>query len=48
MQIEPYKPHQLDAVIRLALRAWSPVFDSIHKAMNADVYRAFYPDSWRV
>ena len=47
MQIEPYNPHQLDAVIRLSLRAWSPVFDSIQDAMNADLYRELYPD-WRV
>ena len=31
-----------------SLRAWTPVFDSIQKAMDAEVYRAFYPDSWRV
>ncbi len=48
MQIEPYDPRHLDAVIRLSLRAWTPVFDSLHKAMNADVYRAFYPDNWRL
>lgn len=48
MQIEPYDPCHLDAVIRLSLRAWTPVFDSIQKAMNPDVYRAFYPDNWRV
>ncbi len=48
MQIEPYNAHQLDAVIRLSLRAWSSVFDSIQNAMDADVYQAFYPDSWRV
>ncbi|MBW4552180.1 MAG: GNAT family N-acetyltransferase [Aphanocapsa sp. GSE-SYN-MK-11-07L] len=48
MQIEPYTHHHLDAVIRLALRAWTPVFESIHQAMNADVYQAFYPDHWRV
>ena len=47
MQIEPYNPHQLAAVIRLSLRAWSPVFDSIQDAMNADLYRELYPD-WRV
>jgi ribosomal protein S18 acetylase RimI-like enzyme len=47
MQIEPYDPRQLDAVIRLSLRAWTPVFDSIQKAMDFDVYREFYPD-WRV
>ena len=48
MRIEPYDAHQLDAVIRLSLRAWAPVFDSIQKVMDADVYRAFYPDQWRV
>ncbi len=44
IQIEPYDAHQLEAVISLSLRAWAPVFDSIQKAMNADVYQAFYPD----
>ncbi|MFB2977362.1 GNAT family N-acetyltransferase [Microseira sp. BLCC-F43] len=48
IRIEPYNADQLDAVIRLSLRAWTPVFDSIQKAMDADVYRAFYPDNWRV
>lgn len=47
MQIEPYEPHQLDAVIRLSLRAWTPVFDSIQNVMDFDVYQEFYPD-WRV
>ena len=48
MRIEPYDAHQLDAVIRLSLRAWAPVFDSIQNAMDADVYREFYPDDWSV
>ncbi len=48
MQIKPYNSHQLDAVIRLSLRAWTPVFDSIQNAMDSDVYEAFYPDNWRV
>ncbi len=48
MRIEPYDAHQLDAIIRLSLRAWAPVFDSIQNAMDADVYREFYPDNWRV
>ena len=47
MQIETYEPEQLDAVVRLSLRAWAPVFDSIQKVMDFDVYREFYPD-WRV
>jgi GNAT superfamily N-acetyltransferase len=48
MLIEPYSPHQLDAVVRLSLRAWTPVFESIQKAMDADVYRTFYPEDWSV
>ncbi|MFQ4141866.1 GNAT family N-acetyltransferase [Chlorogloeopsis sp. ULAP02] len=47
MRIEPYDPSQLDAVIRLSLRAWAPVFDSLQKVMDLDVYQEFYPD-WRV
>ncbi len=48
MQIQPYDAKHLDAVIRLSLRAWAPVFDSIQSIMNPDVYREFYPDDWRV
>jgi ribosomal protein S18 acetylase RimI-like enzyme len=47
MQIEPYDTHHLNAVIRLSLRAWTPVFDSIQNAMEPEVYQEFYPD-WRV
>ncbi len=48
MQIKLYEPNYLDAVVRLALRAWTPVFDSIQNAMDAEVYRVFYPDNWCV
>ena len=48
MGIEPYNPQHLDTVIHLSLRAWTPVFDSMQKVMNADVYQAFYPNNWRV
>ena len=48
MQIKPYEPNYLYAVVRLALRAWTPVFDSIQNAMDAEVYRVFYPDNWCV
>jgi GNAT superfamily N-acetyltransferase len=47
MQIEPYKNHQLDAVVSLSLRAWSPVFDSIQKALDTEIYEHFYPEGWR-
>jgi ribosomal protein S18 acetylase RimI-like enzyme len=48
LRIEPYEAHQLDAVIRLSLRSWKPVFDSIQKVMDLDIYREFYPDDWQV
>ncbi|MPZ14528.1 MAG: GNAT family N-acetyltransferase [Chloroflexi bacterium] len=47
MRIGPYDPRHLDFVIRLSLRAWTPVFDSIQKAMDLDVYQRLHPD-WRV
>ena len=48
IQIEPYDAHQLETIISLSLRAWTPVFDSIQKVMNSNIYQAFYPDHWRV
>jgi ribosomal protein S18 acetylase RimI-like enzyme len=48
MQIKPYDSSHVDAIVRLSLRAWSPVFDSLKVALDADVYQTFYPDGWRV
>ncbi|WP_193197980.1 GNAT family N-acetyltransferase [Nostoc sp. MG11] len=48
MRIEPYEDSQLDTIKSFSLRAWSPVFDSIQKAMDIEVYRSFYPDGWHV
>lgn len=48
MQIKPYNPRYLDAVVQLSLRAWAPVFASIQTVMNPDVYQTFYPDTWLV
>ena len=47
MEIQPYDDSRLDAIIRLSLRAWEPVFESIKKAMDPEVYREQHPD-WRV
>ena len=48
MHIQPFKSSHLDSVIRLSLRAWAPVFDSIQEVMDAEVYKVFYPNDWRV
>lgn len=47
MEIKPFDDSRRDAVIRLSLRAWEPVFDSIESVMDPDVYRELHPD-WRV
>lgn len=47
-RIEPYTSEHRGAVIELSLRAWAPVFASMANLMDADVYQAFYPDSWQV
>ena len=47
MGIEPYDDSRLEAVVRLSLRAWAPVFESIEKAMGSDIFREQHPD-WRV
>lgn len=48
MQIQPFERKHLEAVVRLSLRAWSPVFDSLQSVMNPAVYEEFYPEGWRV
>ncbi len=48
MVIEPYEDSKLEAIVRLSLRAWEPVFKSLQAAMLPEVYRAFCRDDWRV
>lgn len=47
MEIRSYRPEYGDAVVRLSLDAWSPVFSSIEQVMLPEVYRAFYPEGWQ-
>jgi ribosomal protein S18 acetylase RimI-like enzyme len=47
MVIEPYEDSKLDEIVRLSLRAWEPVFESLQAAMLPEVYRAFYRGDWQ-
>ncbi|MDX1394877.1 MAG: GNAT family N-acetyltransferase [Gemmatimonadota bacterium] len=47
VDIVPYEESMLEAVVALSLRAWEPVFESIARVMDDEVYREFHPD-WRV
>lgn len=46
-QIEPYGTQHLGAVIRLSLRAWAPVFASLQRVMDPEVFVELIPD-WRI
>lgn len=46
MLIAPLAPDHVDAVARLSLRAWAPVFDSMAKAFPPYLYQAFWPSGW--
>jgi len=46
IRIETYEPAHLEAIVRLAIRAWEPVFESIEKEMGPEKYQQYYPD-WR-
>src|SRR5262249_38041599 len=48
MNIEQYGTDHLEGVVRLSLRAWSPVFDSLKQVFAPAVYDTFYPTGWRV
>ena len=47
MQIRPYGDGDREAVVRVALSAWEPVFASLEKTLSHELYQAWYPD-WRV
>lgn len=46
MPIREYMEADREAVVRLALRAWAPVFVSLEQVLDPRVYRIFFPD-WR-
>lgn len=47
VEIRAFESSHLAAVVRLSLRAWEPVFESIEKTMDNEVYREQHPD-WRL
>lgn len=47
MVIEPYDDTKLEAIVRLSLRAWEPVFASLREALGPAVFHAFFGDDWR-
>jgi GNAT superfamily N-acetyltransferase len=47
-QIVAYTSNYEPELLVLSMRAWSPVFEKLKPAVPSYVYRAFYPQDWRV
>ena len=44
VQIRPGAERDIEALVRLSLLAWAPVFDSFRQALRPEVYALVYPD----
>ena len=44
--LRPFEETDVDAVVRLSLRAWAPVFASFREVWGDDLFHRFHPD-WR-
>ena len=45
--IRPMQDGDVEAIVALSLRAWEPVFASIHDTVGERIFNYFYGDDWR-
>ena len=45
--IRPYRDADEPAVVRLSLRAWTPVHNSMREVMGDEIFRRLYGEDWR-
>jgi ribosomal protein S18 acetylase RimI-like enzyme len=45
--IRPYRETDEPAVVRLSLRAWAPVHDSMKDVMGDEIFERLYGEDWR-
>jgi hypothetical protein len=45
--IRAMRPDDVDAIVELSLRAWKPVFASIHDTVGPRLFAYFYGGDWR-
>lgn len=45
--IRPYQDSDEADVVRLSLRAWAPVHDSLRAVMGVELFEGLYGDDWR-
>lgn len=47
LKIRPVRGGDVEAVVRLSLAAWVPVFDSFRQILGEEIYHAIWPE-WQV
>jgi hypothetical protein len=46
-RIRPFEPEDVDAVVRLSLRAWAPNFESTRQVLGDELDGALHRPDWR-
>ncbi len=47
IEIRPFEPSDLDAIVELSLRAWEPVFDSMRDVLGEAIFARLHDPDWR-
>jgi len=46
VEIRPYEPSDLDAIVDLSLRAWEPVFESLRQVLGDPIFTRLHRPEW--
>ena len=46
-EIRPFHESDLDAVVELSLRAWTPVFESLRDVLGDPIFDRLHEPNWR-
>jgi GNAT superfamily N-acetyltransferase len=46
IEIREFRPVDLEAVVELSLRAWEPVFRSLHEVLGDDIFSRLHRPDW--
>jgi GNAT superfamily N-acetyltransferase len=47
VEIRPFHESDLDAVVEFSLRAWEPVFESMHQILGGPIFYRLHDPDWR-
>jgi ribosomal protein S18 acetylase RimI-like enzyme len=47
LEIRPFRESDLDAVVEFSLRAWEPVFESMHEVLGDAIFARLHDPDWR-